>query len=142
MSLMTFNSILFQEADGSTEWKAPDATDFFHDLNLDQIVRTITKGWEHYDLTTFFRTTLNDLDRIAYCQEVMKDLEDKTLMQAVRSFSQRMRAMRQHLDQAKRLSDKHEKEGWFLAAVELYCGAVERLSQNLARESSTRNWRD
>ncbi len=134
---MTFDSILFQEADGSREWKAPDTTDFFHDLNLDQIVRTITNGWEEYDLTTFFHTPLHDLDMIAYRQEVMKDLEDKTLMQAVRSFSQRMRRMRQHLDQAKRLSDKHEKEGWFLAAVELYCEAVEHLSRDLTEVQFT-----
>lgn len=127
-----FDSILFRGAHDSRERSTPDAPDFFHDLNLDQIVHTITSNWQAYDLTPFFHTPLNDLDAIAYRQEVMLDLEDKSLMQAVRSFSQRMRTMRQHLYQAKHLSDKHEKEGWFLAAVGLYCEAVEQLSQELA----------
>lgn len=129
---MNFDSILFRGPADPVERGRSGAPDFFHDLNLDQIVRTITSSWQEYDLTPFFHTPLNDLDAIAYRQEVMQDLEDKTLMQAVKSFSQRMRAMRQHRYQAKQLSDKHEKEGWFLAAVELYCEAVEHLLQDLA----------
>ena len=109
----------------------PDTPDFFHDLNLDYIVKAVTADWQDYDLTSFFHTPLNDLDAVAYRQEVMRDLEDKTLMQVVRSFSQRMRAVRRHIHQSKKCYDKYNKEGWFLAAVEVYCEAVEHLSQNL-----------
>lgn len=129
---MDFDSILFRGPDDPIERGMPDAPIFFHDLNLDQIVQAITAGWQDYDLTPFFHTSLNNLDAITYRQEVMQELEDKTLMQVVRSFSQRMRTMRQHLHRSKKLFEKYHKEGWFLAAVELYCEAVEQLSQDLA----------
>lgn len=129
---MDFDSILFRGPDDPVERGKPGAPDFFRDLNLDQFVQTITAGWQDYDLTPFFHTPLNDRDAITYRQEVMEDLEDKTLMQVVRSFSQRMRAMRQHLHQSKKLYYKYHKQGWFLAAVELYCEAVEHLSHELA----------
>ncbi len=129
---MDFDSILFRAPDDPSERGLPDAPDFFHDLNLDQLVQTITAGWQAYDLTPFFQPPLYDLDAIAYRQKVMQDLEDKPLMQVVRSFSQRMRTMRQHLRRSKKLSDKYHQQGWFLAAVELYCEAVEHLSQELA----------
>lgn len=104
---------------------------FLHDLNLDQIVAAITAEWQEYDLTPFYYTRLNDLDGIAYRQEVMQDLEDQDLMQAVKSFSEQMRAMRARLHQAKELDYKYAMERRFLGAVELYSGAVQCLSRDL-----------
>ena len=130
-----FDSILFRGPLDPTRRGTPEVPDFFHDFNLDYIVQAVTTDWQDYDLTSFFHTPLSDLDGVAYRQEVMRDLEDKTLMQVVRSFSQRMRAVRRHVHQSKKCYDKHNKEGWFLAAVELYCEAVEHLSQELAELS-------
>ncbi len=129
---MGFVSILFPGPDDPKAHGTPDAPEFFHDLNLDQVVEAITAGREDYDLAPFFHLTLHDLDTIAYRQEVMRDLENKTLMHAVRSFSQGMRVMRQHLHRSRTLDYRYEQEGWFLAAAALYCDTVERLSQDLA----------
>lgn len=130
---MRFHSILFRGPDKPIRRETREAPIFFHDLNLDQIVEAVTFGWKDYDLAPFFYTRLNDLDAIAYRQEVMRDLEDPAVMQIVRSFSQRMRAMRRHLHLAtKDLYFRYHKEGWFLAAAELYCEAVEHLSEELA----------
>ncbi len=129
---MCFHSILFREPDGLTKFETPEQPDFFHDLNLDQIVEAITHSWKDYDLAPFYYARLNDLDGIAYRQEVMRDLEDKALMQAVRSFSGRMRAMRERLDEVRKLEDyKHAMERRFMGAVEIYCEAVESLSESL-----------
>ncbi|GMQ77002.1 MAG: DNA mismatch repair protein MutS [Gammaproteobacteria bacterium] len=110
-----------------------EAPAFFHDLNLDQTVEAITAGRQDYDLAPFFHTHLTNLDAIAYRQEVMQDLEDEILMQTIRSFSQQMRAMREHLPQANKVYYKCQKERWFLEAVEIYYEAVERLAQDLCR---------
>lgn len=129
---MSFHSILFETPDTvSTKETDVEAPAFFRDLNLDQIVNAITAGWEEYDLTPFFYTSLTDLDAIAYRQEVMQDLEDNVLMQAVRSFSKQMRAVRERLDQLKKLDYKYHIERRFVSAVEIYCDAIEGLARGL-----------
>ena len=129
---MRFHGILFAEPYDPARQETGEAPVFFHDLNLDQIVEAITAGWQDYDLVPFFHTCLKDLDAIAYRQEIMQDLEDKILMQAVKSFSQRMHAMRVRLPQAQQHYYKYHKERLFLGAVGIYCEAVEGLAQSLA----------
>ena len=130
---LCFHGILFREPKHDVRREAHEAPAFFHDLNLDQIMEAITKDWQDYDLVPFFHARLNDPDEIAYRQEVMRDLEDESLMQAVRSFSRRMRAMREHLNQAAKLYYKYEKERWFLGAIEIYCEAIECLGLDLQK---------
>jgi DNA mismatch repair ATPase MutS len=62
----------------------------------------------------------------------MRDLEDNRLMQAIKSFSQQLRTMRERLKQAKDLYYKYAMERAFLGAVEIYHQAVERLLQELS----------
>jgi DNA mismatch repair protein MutS len=143
---MTFHSILFEGPDDGTTRETLEAPAFFSDLHLDQIIDTLTAGWKDYDLAPFYYTRLHDLDAIAYRQEVMQDLEDKILMQAVKSFSAQMRAMRERLDQAKKLRYKYAMERWFVGAVEIYCETVERFSRDLCaldvRSRGLRAFRD
>jgi DNA mismatch repair protein MutS len=126
---LKFHSILFP-TEGNLETLEPPA--FFRDLNLDQIVDAITADWKNYDLAPFYYTRLTELAAITYRQEVMQDLEDANLMQAVSCFSGQMRTMRQRLDQVKKLDYyRYARERCFLGAVEVYCEALERLLQNL-----------
>ena len=128
---MPFRSILSPGASAAPELREPP--DFFHDLNLDQIVASITAGWKAYDLAPFFQAPLHDLDAIAWRQEVMQELGQKNVLDAITSFSQKMRAMREHLEQIEKLYYKFEKERWLLRAVEIYCGGLETLRDDLAR---------
>jgi DNA mismatch repair protein MutS len=128
---MCFHSILFRGRDDQKETR--EAPDYFHDLNLDQIVNTVTAAWSEYDLVPFFHSPLRDLDTIAYRQEVMRDMEDGNRTQAIQSFSERMRSMREHLDYSRKCYYKYEKERWFLDAVSIYCRAVEHLLEDLDR---------
>jgi DNA mismatch repair protein MutS len=123
---MTFHSILFEGPDDGTERETLEAPSFLGDLNLDQIIDGITAGWQHYNLAPFYYTRLTNIDTVAYRQQVMRDMEVKFLTQAVKSFSDQMRAMREYLDQAKQLhSYKHAMRRRFLGAVEIYSEAVE-----------------
>ncbi len=98
-----FGSILYdsQEADGGVEGHEPP--DFFPDLNLDQIVDTITAGREEYHLKPFFYCPLDRVEAVCYRQAVFQDLEDPNLLQIVLSFAEEMRNMRVHLAR----SEKH-----------------------------------
>ena len=132
MGSAQFQSILFPGLQAPAGQEPGEGPDFFHDLNLDQIVEAVTTGWQEYNLAPWFHAPLHDLDAIAYRQEVMRDLEDAALMQAVKSFSQRMHAMRVRLPQAQQHYYRYHRERLFLGAVEIYCEAVEGLAQNLA----------
>lgn len=133
----SFRSILFQESHVGLSIEEPEPS-FFQDLNLGGVIDAITAGWKDRNLKPFFYVRLNSLDAILYRQEVMRDLEDKVLRQAIVSFSEHMRAMRVRFEQVKKVSYyKYVLERRFLGAVEIYCEAVEQLSQNLISTSPT-----
>ena len=129
---MTFHSILFEKTEDSIKKETLEAPDFFADLNLDQIIDAITAGKQEYNLKPFFYTSLNDIDAIQYRHKIMRDLENKILLEHIRSFAQKMRAMRERLAQADKLYYKYQKERWFVDAVEMYCDAVTCLVQDLS----------
>jgi DNA mismatch repair ATPase MutS len=128
---MTFHSILFDRPDDVRKGERNQAPTFFSDLNLDQLVDNVTADWKDYNLTQFYYTQLNDLDTIAYRQNVMQDLEEKRVMEAVKSFSSQMRTMRERLDLSKKLYYKYAIQRCFMGAIETYCEAVERFSLDM-----------
>jgi len=128
---MNFQSILFERTEDSIKKETLETPAFFVDLNLDQIIDAITGGKQEYNLKPFFYTSLNDINIIRYRHEVMQDLENEILFEHIKSFAQKMRAMREHLAQADKRYYKYQKESWFLDAVEIYCEAVTCLVHDL-----------
>jgi len=126
---MPFHSILFDEPNAPVEHDQPG---YFTDLNMDQVVAAITAGRGEYELAPFFYTQLRSVSAITYRQEVMRDLEDDALSASIATFARQMRAMRQHLRQAKSMHYKRQKQSWFLDAAATYCDAVTTLSSDLA----------
>jgi DNA mismatch repair protein MutS len=130
---MNFPSILFGIQSDYAAGSQPAAPAFFVDLNLDQIVDAVTAGWAEYDLKPFFHAPLHQADAIIYRQEVFQELEGEAVLECIRSFAQRMRSMRAHLDQMEKLHDQAQKDAWFLDAVEIYGDAVKALCNDLYR---------
>ncbi|MGH7988960.1 MAG: MutS-related protein [Limisphaerales bacterium] len=126
-SKAAFHSILFESSDSGIVGDKIELPDFFRDLNLDQIVDAITRDREEYNLKPFFYTRLTNLAAIVYRQEIMRDLEREPLFAGIKSFSNQMHAMRNHLAAAQNWQYKYSKERWFLDAAETYCDAVTQL---------------
>jgi DNA mismatch repair protein MutS len=124
--------MLFEKAEGELREETSEAPDFFVDLNLDQIIDAATAGKEEYSLKPFFYTSLDHVDAIRYRHEVFRDLENKDLFENIKSFAQKMRAMREHLARANKLYYKYQKERWFLEAIEIYCDAIHCLAHDLS----------
>jgi DNA mismatch repair protein MutS len=125
-----FRSVLFDEPpDGPSESQEPP--EYFSDLKLDQIVASITSGWEEYNLKPFFYMPLGRLEAIQYRHDVFRDLETRELFAHVRCFGHEMREMRRCLAQANRLFYNLQKQRWFLDAVNTYCRALTRLADVL-----------
>lgn len=127
---MTFNSILFEKPEEGAEPGRADP-DFFVDLNLNQVVDAILAGREEYALRPFFLAPLKSVDAIKYRHEILQELETPALHEAVKSFAQKMGAMRRFRRTSDRVVNKQVKEGWFLNSVEAYCEAVGRLAHDL-----------
>ena len=129
---MTFHSILFERAEDSRKKETREVPPFFVDLNLDQIISSITAGRQEYNLQPFFYTPLQEIDDITYRHEILWDLENHMLFEYLRSFAQKMRAMRDRLAQAAKLHYTYQKERWFVDAAETYCDAVACLERDLS----------
>jgi DNA mismatch repair protein MutS len=124
---MTFCSILNPSLEDNAKVEMAEPPAYFADLNLDQIVASVTAGKQEYNLAPFFYETLKSREEIEYRQEVMRDLENVVLYGAVTRFANAMRLMRELLGQAGKLHYKYQKEAWLLDAVELYSQGVDGL---------------
>lgn len=74
---------------------------------------------------------MGNIDAIHYRHEIMQDLENVLLYEHIRSFIQKLRAMREDLVQADKRYYRYQKESWFLDAVEVYCDAINCLAHDL-----------
>ncbi|MDQ6789309.1 MAG: DNA mismatch repair protein MutS [Candidatus Dormibacteraeota bacterium] len=128
---MTFHSILFDRPEQRAGADQLGAPPFFRDLNLDQVVESITATRPDYNLKPFFYTLPLGVETIHYRQDILRDLEAKDLWECVRSFARQMRSMREHLTQAGKLHYRYQKEAWFVDAVEIYGQAVTNLYLDL-----------
>jgi DNA mismatch repair protein MutS len=124
-------SILFDASEISTRVDGREAPEFFTDLNLDQIIASITAGRDEYNLKPFFYTASRHVETINYRHNILRDLENRTLFGHIGSFAQKMRSMRDHLGQADKLYYPYQKQSWFLDAVGVYSDAVSCLTRDL-----------
>ncbi|MBN1667965.1 MAG: hypothetical protein JW862_12795 [Anaerolineales bacterium] len=128
---MAFHSILFEKH--IVQKETAEQPDFFIDLNLDQIIEAITVGKEEYDLKPFLFTPLRDVRTIHYRHEIMRDLEDETLIGYINAFAEKMVILRRYLGLVEKLDFEYHKKGWFLEAVLVYCDAVTGLQLDLSQ---------
>ncbi len=127
-----FFSILFVEPKLDSGAASVPVPDYFHDLNLDQIVAGATAGMQEYDLDRIFHERLGTSDAIDYRHEVMRDLEDERILGCVNKFASTMRRVRRRLEQSSKLYFNLQKQRWFLHAAETYCTAVCDLGDGLS----------
>ncbi|MHB8318258.1 MAG: MutS-related protein [Acidimicrobiales bacterium] len=105
---------------------------FAVDLNLDQIVASIVRGFDDQELlSALYYQSLHEIDAIHYRQEVFKDLEDGPLFDQIKRFSGLMRQVRARLAQLEKIDCRYQREGSFLSAVAVYCEAVLALVSDL-----------
>ena len=103
----------------------------FVDLNLDQVFAAVTAARDEYDLTPFFSAPLHDVQAVEYRHQILRDMEDGALSRALAEFADRMRDMRKHLAQSRKLRYRYQKESWFLDAARVYGQAVTALADAL-----------
>lgn len=125
-----FESILFEGMAQSVSVAAGEPM-CFGDLNLDQVLESIVAACPGYELASVFYAPLHDAAAVGYRHEILRDLEREDVARAVRGFGERMVEMRKRLALVTKLRHVHQKERWFLSAVEVYCGAVKSFVNEL-----------
>ena len=130
---MTFQSILFETPEDRKNAESATAPSFFADLNCDQVVDGITGAKGEYDLKPFFYGCLHRVGAVAYRHQIMSDLENPFLFEAVTSLGRTMKHMRATLAWVRKCAYKEEQEGWFLDAVKMYCDALVSFTDDLSR---------
>jgi DNA mismatch repair protein MutS len=128
---VSFRSILFHSPEQRAAAVSTNEPACFKDLNLDQIVSSITAGRDEYGLKPYFYTPLSDIAAIEYRQEIMRDLESRELSEYIEVFAKRMRSVRDQWGQREKLSYTYQKQRCFLDAVDAYCDAVDGLGHDL-----------
>ncbi len=101
------------------------------DLNLDQIIDTVTATRPEYELKPFFYQPLSNIAAINYRYAVMQDLESSELRQPIEIFSRQFNELQRQLKFTAKLSLYH-RAGCFLDIIELYCNSINELSQGLS----------
>lgn len=140
---MSFHSILYDGPTPEHGRLAREQPAFFVDLNLDQVVASITAGRQEYDLAPFFYARLRSVDAVTYRHDVLRDLENDALRGCISTFAQRLRLMRDQLSQAAKLHYRYQQESWFLYAAQTYCDAVTALVDDLVGlDLSSRGFRN
>jgi len=89
-------SILFEKGENSVKTIFIKPPVFFADMNLNLIIDEITAD-RQYDLRPFFYTPLKDINAIKYRNEIFHDLENKSVFESIKLFTQQMHATREHL---------------------------------------------
>jgi DNA mismatch repair protein MutS len=128
---MAFHSILFESPACESPRAEVDEPDFFGDLNLDQVVADVTRGYDEYHLVPFFRTELPCESAVVYRHDVFRDLERNEIANGIQAFTLAMRKVRGCLTQAEHLYYPRQKQWWFLEAATQYCHATTALCRAL-----------
>ncbi len=126
-----FRSILFHESESDTVADGRAMPECMPDLNLDQIISSITNGRDEYNLKPFFYTALHHVEAINYRHDILRNLENPAVRGYINSFAVKMRAMRGRLAAIEKLYYRYERARWFLDAADIYCDAVICLSHDL-----------
>jgi len=111
---------------------APTDADLLRDLNLDQVFAAAAAECKDYDVGDYYRAPPADPETVAYRQEVMRDLEQTAVAEAVRAFAEAMHRMRALAALAAKLECPPERERRLLGAAHAYCEAVRRFTDRLA----------
>jgi hypothetical protein len=125
------HSILFERPDENDAPVGEPAC--FFDLHLDQIVQAVVAGREPYDLGPLFYRPLTSASAVRYRHDVQRDLEQPDVLEAVRTFAEQMRLVRDRLGRAEKAHHALESQRWFLDAVRAYCAGVGAFGDRLGQ---------
>ncbi len=106
------------------------------DLNLDQVVEAVARGWEEAGaIAALLAEPLREIDAIKYRQEVFQDLEDPVLFEEISRFVNRLREVRSRFGVLEKIRSMYQRQGWVLDAASIYYEAILDFARELGGAS-------
>jgi len=134
-----FYSILFPAKEQQDKQTAREMPAFFRDLNIDQIAEAVLEPKERFELNNIFYSPLADKEVIIYRQEVLRDLEDKELREALEHCSEAIHGVyrclfnvRRGLTSSEPSENNYLTRGKLLENAERYCQETSLLLERLS----------
>ncbi|MGE5580050.1 MAG: MutS-related protein [Bacillota bacterium] len=134
---MTPFSILFPAGAEGDAARVREEPEFFRDINLDQVVASVTARKKDFDLKPLFYSPGCNKQTVVYRQAVMRDLEDRELLKQADAFSRQMLDIERLVTSLLKPSDWSKqgigylRMGYFLEAVLNYRWTLERFGSDL-----------
>ncbi len=133
---MAYTGILFKSSvQPRLQAEAPA---YFADLSLDRVVSSITSGRREYDLKPLFYTPLTSAEEIRFRQEIMRDIRDGALFEAVKGFARAIYLVEIGLQSMEKNAAQPGASPWgYLEKGELleyactYCNSIDQLAGGL-----------
>ena len=127
---MGFQSILGVNKMEAIRPEDIDMPMFFYDLNLDLIVQDIMEEQKLYDLRRYYYYKGDEKD-IAYRLEVMKDLQQGSVLQSIVVFSISLRKAKEYFNNIAETDNIIQKQKWKLDSAGIYIEGVMELQKNM-----------
>lgn len=126
-----FPHILFEEEERTSFF----SKDIRKDLNLDQMIESISIGAEREFISRLLEQPLDSVEKITYRQEVFRDLEEEKLFRAMKEFVKCLDHVDHLLCGLDRLVYEEQKDSCFLNGLEEYCSGVEHFAECMEHSS-------
>lgn len=130
---MGFHSILFSRAE--PEPIAPDS-DLIKDLNIGQVIESLTAGKRDYRLNQWFLMPLASAEEIGYRHAVFRDCMIPENRAAFQRFARGMKEVRHFFFEMEQNEYEKAKEACFLEMALAYCSCLETLQEDMEKTSS------
>lgn len=125
-------SILFGESGPPADLGDTTEPEYFRDLNLDQVVRAVTKAGGVPGLAPYFHRPLRDPALVTFRQQIFRDLENPAVYEVAARFTTVMERTRQRLEALARRKHPPQAHWWFLEIALDHTAAVIGLAEGLA----------
>ncbi len=125
---MNYQSILFSFTEAA---RTSPRSEFFSDMNLDQVFKEILTGKEEYDLYEFYQQNLQSVSEVNYRLEVMRDLETPKTFGNLSEFAVKLKKVREFIAFSRTVHNTYQKQKWHLDAATLYIKTISHLHRSL-----------
>ncbi len=132
-----FCSVLFPTEESAALPRRRTAPESFEDLQLDVVMKRALQEYRDSGLEEIFYTPVTDPEVISYRQEVLQELEDPAVREALKAVVERFGSLREVMDG---LRDKLEKDPVKQASEFIMSTARDRIIIPGFSASKTKDW--